>query len=456
MANLLVCDDRKDTCSMLEIAFRKDGHKVETVNSGEAAMRKLDAALYDVVITDINMPGVDGIEVLKHARRTSPDSAVILITGFEDYEAAVDAVNAGAFGYIHKGPSLLEELRVFVGRALKLRELERQNLALKRDAASRNSLDNIIGASPVMGKLKQTIRTVAPTGSTVVIFGESGTGKELVARAVHDCSPRAEEPFISINCGAFPETLLESELFGYVKGAFTGATQNKRGLFEVANGGTVFLDEISEMSLAMQVKLLRVLQERVVRPVGGTHEIAIDVRVIAATNKDLEAMVADKTFREDLYYRISVIPITVPPLRLRRDDIPLLASHFLKKYGPAAGKSIHRLAKKSLEALAEYEWPGNVRQLENTIERAVAMETGEELHVEAPPERARAAAAAIGGNGDRGVPPEGVDMERYVADLERSMLQSALRQSGGVQTKAAELLKLSYRSFRHLMKKYEL
>jgi len=291
MASLLVCDDRRDTCSMLEIAFRKDGHRVETVAAGEAAIKKIDGALYDVIITDINMPGISGIEVLKHARRISPDSAVILITGFEDYEAAVDAVNAGAFGYIHKGPSLLEELRVYLGRALQLSDLKRQNIALKRDASSRNSLDNIIGASAVMDNLKSTIRTVAPTGSTVVIFGESGTGKELVARAVHDCSPRAEEPFISINCGAFPETLLESELFGYVKGAFTGANQNKRGLFEVASGGTVFLDEISEMSLAMQVKLLRVLQERVIRPVGGTQEIAIDVRMIAATNKDLETMV---------------------------------------------------------------------------------------------------------------------------------------------------------------------
>ena len=454
MANLLVCDDRRDTCSMLEIAFRKEGHKVETVNTGEAAMKKIDGALYDVIITDINMPGSNGIEVLKHARRISPDSAVILITGFEDYEAAVEAVNAGAFGYIHKGPSLLEELKIFLGRALSLGELKRQNVALKRDAAARNSLENIIGTSSAMEKLKQTIRTVSPTGSTVVIFGESGTGKELVARAVHDCSPRAGEPFISVNCGAFPETLLESELFGYVKGAFTGANQNKRGLFEVSNGGTIFLDEISEMSLAMQVKLLRVLQERSVRPVGGTTEISIDVRVIAATNKDLEAMVAEKTFREDLYYRISVIPISVPPLRQRREDIPLLANHFLKKYAPAAGKSIVRVDRRSLDALLDYEWPGNVRQLENTIERAVALESSDELRVEAPPERARAAAAAVGGNGN--VPAEGLDMERYVAGVEKSLLQSALKQSGGVQTKAAEMLKLSYRSFRHLMKKYDL
>ena len=441
---------------MLEIAFRKDGHRVETVSAGEAANRKIDAALYDVIITDINMPGINGIEVLKHARRVSPDSAVILITGFEDYEAAVSAVNAGAFGYIHKGPSLLEELRVYLSRALSVNELKRQNLAFKRDAGARNSLDNIIGSSAAMERLKHTIRTVSPTGSTVVIFGESGTGKELVARAVHDCSPRATESFTSINCGAFPETLLESELFGYVKGAFTGATQNKRGLFEVSSGGTDFLDEISEMSLAMQVKLLRVLQERVIRPVGGTQEIAIDVRMIAATNKDLEAMVAAKTFREDLYYRISVIPVVVPPLRERRDDIPALANHFLKKYAPAAGKSIHRIGKKAIEALTGFEWPGNVRQLENTVERAVAMEPTDELHIELPAERTRAAAASAGGNGAVSVPTDGMDMESYVADVERNLLQSALRQCGGVQTRAAEMLKLSYRSFRHLMKKYEL
>jgi two-component system response regulator PilR (NtrC family) len=316
-----------------------------------------------------------------------------------------------------------------------------------------------------MGKLKQTIRTVASTQSTILIYGESGTGKELVARAVHVCSPRATEPFVSINCGAFPETLLESELFGYVKGAFTGANQNKRGLFEVADQGTIFLDEISEMSLTMQVKLLRVLQERSVRPVGGTTEIPIDVRVIAASNRDLDKQVAENTFREDLYYRLSVIPVWVPPLRERREDIPLLVNHFLKKYAPAAGKSILRATPNSLDALCGYEWPGNVRQLENTIERAVALETGEELRAELPAERpkARAAAAGFGGVASPGMPvspgsvlPEGVDMEKYVADVERSLLTAALAQSNGVQTKAADVLKISYRSFRHLMKKYDL
>jgi two-component system, NtrC family, response regulator PilR len=313
-----------------------------------------------------------------------------------------------------------------------------------------------------MEKLKHTIRTVASTQSTVLIYGESGTGKELVARAVHVCSPRAGEPFVSINCGAFPETLLESELFGYVKGAFTGANQNKRGLFEVADKGTVFLDEISEMSLTMQVKLLRVLQERCVRPVGGTDEIAIDVRVIAATNRDLDKQVTENTFREDLYYRLSVIPVSVPPLRQRREDVALLVNHFLKKYVSAAGRNIIRVNPQSLETLSGYEWPGNVRQLENTIERAVALETGEELHVELPAERSKARAAAAGaGVAGSSIPagsvlPEGINMENYVADIEKSLLQSALTQSNGVQTRAAELLKISYRSFRHLAKKYEL
>jgi two-component system response regulator PilR (NtrC family) len=458
MASILVCDDQRSICEMLDISLRKDGHRVETVNGGEAAKKKLSSANYELLITDIKMPQTDGIEVLRFARQSSPDTSVILITAVEDYEAAVQAVKGGAFDYIHKGPGLLEELKIAVGRALETLVLQRENFAFKRDAASRNSLENFIGSSSIIEKLKATIRTIAPTASTVLIYGESGTGKELVARAVHACSTRATEPFVSINCGAFPETLLESELFGYVKGAFTGASQNKRGLFEVASGGTIFLDEIGEMSLSMQVKLLRVLQERTIRPVGGTQETPVDVRVIAATNRDLQEMIAKGAFREDLYYRVSVIPIQVPALRERRDDVELLANHFLKKYSTAAQKSILRISQASLDALKTFEWPGNVRQLENTIERAVAMEAGNELRVdlEADRPRARAVAASSNGHSSPDVPSDGMDFEKYVAGVERSLIESALQQSGGVQIRAAELLKVSYRSFRHLLKKYDI
>jgi two-component system, NtrC family, response regulator PilR len=467
MPNILICDDERSICEMLDITLRREGYKVETVNSGEAGKKKLDCALYDVVITDIKMPNIDGIEVLRHAHKVSPDSAVILITAVDDYEAAVEAVKAGgASDYIRKSPAMVDELKLAIRRALEKVALSRQNFALKRDAATRNSLENIVGNSPAIERLKHTIRTVASTQSTVLIYGESGTGKELVARAVHSCSPRATEAFVSINCGAFPETLLESELFGYVKGAFTGANQNKRGLFEVADRGTVFLDEIGEMSLSMQVKLLRVLQERCVRPVGGTDEVAIDVRVLAATNRDLERQVAENTFREDLYYRLNVIPITVPPLRERREDVPLLVNHFVKKYAKSAGRAIAQVSPESFNLLSTYEWPGNVRQLENTIERAVALETGETLNVQLPVERPRARAAAAGAGADTSanaisvpagaVLPEGMDMGKYVAEIERSLLKSALQQSSGVQTRAADALRISYRSFRHLMKKYEL
>src|SRR5438045_3698501 len=302
MGNILVCDDERSICQMLDIALRRECHQVESGNSGEATKKKLDTAIFDVIVTDIKMPNTSGIEVLRYAHQVSPDSAVILITAVDDYEAAVQAVKAGgATDYIRKSPGMVDEIKLAIRRVLERVTLSRQNFAFKRDAATRNSLDNIIGVSPAMEKLKQTIRTVASTQSTVLIYGESGTGKELVARAVHTCSPRATEPFVSINCGAFPETLLESELFGYVKGAFTGANQNKRGLFEVAGGGTIFLDEIGEMSLTMQVKLLRVLQERSVRPVGGTDEIPIDVRVIAAENRDMDKQVAENTFRGGLY-----------------------------------------------------------------------------------------------------------------------------------------------------------
>ncbi len=487
MGNILVCDDERSICSMLDIALRLDGHHVETVTSGGRAIQKLDSALYDVLVTDVRMPDISGLEVLHHARRVSPDTRVIVITAVDDNETSIQAQNAGAL-YVRKlGANLPTDVRAAVQSAMENQSLRQQNAILKRDAAAHNSLDNIVGDSPAMENLKKLIGTVAGTNSTVIVSGESGTGKELVARAIHACSQRSAEPFVSINCGAFPETLLESELFGYVKGAFTGANQNKRGLFELANGGTIFLDEISEMSLTMQVKLLRVLQERVVRPLGGGGESPIDVRVIAATNKDLDALVGEGLFREDLYYRLRVIPIEVPPLRERGDDIILLANYFLRKFAHQMDKKVSKISSESLDLLRGYDWPGNVRVLENTIERAVAMHgsdggflhmrragdipradgedtygNGEPLQVELPNERSKAraaaAAASAGGGGATGValPADGMDMERYIADVERSLLQSALRRSQGVQTRAAEMLKLSYRSFRHMMKKYDL
>jgi two-component system response regulator PilR (NtrC family) len=453
---ILVCDDERSICQMLQIAFQSQGHRVETVTSGEQACRKIESTLYDVVVTDVRMPHVSGMEVLQYSRRVSPDTQVIVITAVDDSEIPIEALNSGAFYYIRKGPKLLEDLLSAAALAMDRSHLRQQNVALKRDAAQRNSLDNIIGESEPMRKLKQTIRTIAATNSTVIISGESGTGKELVARAVHSCSPRAGDPFVSVNCGAFPETLLESELFGYVKGAFTGATSNKRGLFELSSGGTIFLDEIGEMTLPMQVKLLRVLQERSIRPVGGGQETPVDTRVIAATNKNLQQLVHEGQFREDLYYRLSVIPVEVPPLRNRGEDVILLANSFLKKFAVQMNKNVVRLAPESVAMMRGYDWPGNVRVLENTIERAVAMSDGEELSVELP--NAGSAAISAAGNGAPGValPPEGLDLERYIGEIEKSLLQSALRRSNGVQTRAAELLRLSYRSFRHMMKKYDL
>ena len=458
MGYILVCDDERSICQMLQIAFQNQGHRVETVTSGEQACRKLDTTLYDVLITDVRMPQVSGIQVLQYARRVSPNIEVILITAVDEISTLIEAINSGASYYVSKSPRMMDELQKAVGRAMEHHKLRQENAAYKRDAALRNSLDNLIGESEPMLRLKQTIRTIAATNSTVIVSGESGTGKELVARAIHTCSPRSGEPFVSVNCGAFPETLLESELFGYVKGAFTGANTNKRGLFELANGGTIFLDEIGETTLPMQVKLLRVLQERCIRPVGGGQESPVDVRVIAATNRNLLQQVQEGRFREDLYYRLSVIPVEVPPLRDRGDDIVLLANHFLKKFAVQMGNKVVRLSPESLNTMKGYDWPGNVRVLENTIERAVAMSSEEELRVELPVSGngSMPTAAALAGAPGVALPAEGVDLERYVADIEKSLLQSALRRCNGTQTRAAELLKLSYRSFRHMMKKYGL
>ncbi|MFQ5817361.1 MAG: sigma-54-dependent transcriptional regulator [Terriglobia bacterium] len=469
MLNLLVVDDETSICQVLELGLRRRGHQVETATSGSEARRKLQSQLFDVIICDINLRGVrgdvSGIDLLEYVRTVSSDVPFVLMTGNEQLgETIIRALNLGADRYVVKSNKLVEELEHVVRRAEDYVRVRRERDALRREIR-RLSTDNIIGQSPKMHAIFETLAAVADTQSTILISGESGTGKELVARAIHAHSARADKSFVSINCGGFPETLLESELFGYVKGAFTGAQQNKEGLFQAASGGSLFLDEIGEMSLAMQVKLLRVLQDHRVRPLGSTAEVAVDVRVIAATNKDLSQLVTEKSFREDLYYRISVIPVHVPPLRERREDIPLLAMHFLQRHNQQMRKTLSGIEEKTLECLMRYSWPGNVRELENAIERAVALETTEKITLRNLPEKITGVVLESL-PGSELLPAGGIDLERQLAELQRSYLEAALQmaqelkergeRSGGARQIAADLLKLNYRSFRHYAKKHKL
>ncbi|HEY6442453.1 MAG TPA: sigma-54 dependent transcriptional regulator [Candidatus Acidoferrales bacterium] len=460
MAHLLIVDDEPSIRELLEISFRKEGHKVEVAASGEAAKRQLASRMFDIVVSDICMPDMDGVELLRYCKEVSPSTVFILITGVPTIGTAIDAVNFGADRYVIKGDRLLDELRPAVQHVAESLALRKEAGYLRRELRRLTGLDHMIGTSPKMRSIFELIQNIAPQSSRVLITGESGTGKELVARAIHENSARAKSPFITINCGAFPETLLESELFGYVKGAFTGANDNRRGLFHAAHTGTLFMDEIGNMSVTMQVKLYRVLQEGKVRPIGSTDETDVDVRVIAATNKDFEKEIAEGRFREDLYYRLSVIPIHLPPLRERRDDIPLLAREFLGRFAKSMSKSIEGIEPEAMRRLEVYDWPGNVRELENTIERAVALEAGRRVSSDALPDKIRnhhqesIPGAGHNGNGGPALPEDGLNLEEHIQKIERSYLLAALERSGGVRTQAANILKMSYRSFRHYAKKY--
>lgn len=460
MAHILVVDDERSICELLEITFRKEGHKVEVAHSAEAAKRKLESQIFDIIISDVRMPGEGGVDLLKFTKEIAPDTFFLLITGVPTLETAIAAINAGADRYVIKDHDLVEQLRRAVRGVSDSLKWKKEAGYLRRELRRLTGLDNIIGQSPKMRAIFELIQTIAPQSSRVLITGESGTGKELVARAIHENSMRAQAPFITINCGAFPETLLESELFGYMKGAFTGANENRQGLFQAAHGGTLFMDEIGNMSLAMQVKLYRVLQEGKVRPLGSTEEVDVDVRVIAATNKDFEKEIAEGRFREDLYYRLSVIPIQLPALRERKEDIPLLARHFLERFRKSMEKPVEGISPEAMRKLEEYDWPGNVRELENTMERAVALETTGEITLRVLPDRIAGYAGepVLGpsGNGAVPFPAEGVDFEKEIAETERRYLQAALDKSHGVRTKAADLLKITYRSFRHYAKKHNL
>ncbi len=453
MANLLIVDDEQSYRQLLSLVFDGDNHSIRTAMNGREAMELLRAEPADVIITDVKMPDMNGIELLRSARELLPDVGIVLMTAFATVETAREAFKLGADDFIQK-PFDVEELKIIVKKSLDRQVLITENRAFKRAQRQRGSISNIIGHSDKMQAVYQMIETVAEVQSTILVTGESGTGKELVARAIHDLSPRAEKPFISINCGAFTETLLESELFGYVKGSFTGANTNRKGLFEAAHEGTIFLDEIGEMSPAMQVKLLRVLQERKVRPVGAHDEISIDARVIAATNRNLKAMSEEGTFREDLFYRISVIPIALPALRERKEDIPSLVAHFVKKFCDQTGREV-TISDKAMQFLENYAWHGNVRELEHTIERAVALERTEEIQPERLPEH------ITNYNPERikaefDLPDNGINLTSHLDNLEKTYVVEALKQTGGNQTKAAELLQVSVRSFRHLLDKHSI
>lgn len=459
MAHILVVDDERSICELLEITFRKEGYRVEVAPSVDAARRKLESQIFDIVISDVRMPGAGGVDLLKFTKEIAPDCFFLLITGVPTVETAIAAINAGADRYVIKDHELVDQLRRAVREVAESLKWKKEAGYLRRELRRLTGLDNIVGQSPKMREIFDLIQTIAPQTSRVLITGESGTGKELVARAIHENSLRAQQPFITINCGAFPDTLLESELFGYVKGAFTGANDNRQGLFQAAHGGTLFMDEIGNMSLTMQVKLYRVLQEGKVRPVGSTEETDVDVRIIAATNKEFETEIAEGRFREDLYYRLSVIPIQLPSLRERREDIPLLARHFLERFRTSMEKPVQSISPEAMRRMEAYDWPGNVRELENTMERAVALETGTEISLHVLPDRVAGYSpdSALGTESlALKIPAEGIDFEMKVAGVERRYLQAALERAGGVRTRAAELLKITYRSFRHLAKKHNI
>lgn len=453
MPNLLIVDDEQSYRQLLSLVFGDAGYNIKTAANGREALDLLKAEPIDMIVSDVRMPDLDGIDMLRELRETMPDVGIVFMTAHASVEAAREAFKLGADDFIEK-PFDVDELKLIVKKALDKQELIVENRAFKRAQRERGSIKNIVGNSSKMQAIYQMIETVAEVQSTVLITGESGTGKELVARAIHDRGPRAEKPFISINCGAFTETLLESELFGYIKGAFTGANTNRKGLFEAADKGTIFLDEIGEMTPAMQVKLLRVLQERRVRPVGAHEELPVDARVIAATNRDLKQMSVDGTFREDLFYRISVIPISLPPLRERPEDIPELVSHFVEKFCKLAGRTVS-VSPKTMGMLENYVWGGNVRELEHTIERAVALERENEIQPERLPEH------ITNYNPDRikaefSLPDDGLNLAAHLDNLEKTYVIEALKMTAGNQTKAADLLQMQVRSLRHLLDKHSI
>jgi two-component system response regulator PilR (NtrC family) len=452
---ILVVDDEKSMREFLEIMLRKEDYRVSLASNGEEVLRLIERDIFDLVLLDIRMPKMDGIAVLKKIKALSPETVVIMITAYASADTAIKAMKEGAYDYITK-PFKIEEIKLIIKNALEKRNLQKENTLLKQVIRDRYHFDNIIGQSPKMLALYDLLDKVGPTKTNILITGESGTGKELVAKAIHYSSPRKDRPFVTLNCGAIPESLIESELFGHMKGAFTDAIATKKGLFEVADEGTLFLDEISELPLLMQVKLLRVLQDREFKRVGGTEDIRVDVRIIAATNKDLEEAVREKRFREDLFYRLNVIQIKLPSMRERREDVPLLAMHFLQKFSEELNKTISNISSDALQLLLDYDYPGNVRELQNIIERAVALETSPELTAQNLRSYLDDHLQLKKGGLELDIPNEGINLEKLVEEIERTLLLKALNRTHGIKKKAAELLGINFRSMRYRLDKYGL
>ncbi|MGA2532375.1 MAG: sigma-54 dependent transcriptional regulator [Candidatus Aminicenantales bacterium] len=453
MENVLIIDDEKSLLDLLSVVFKKEGYGVRTALSAGKAFEIFDKEDIDLVVTDIKMPEMNGMDVLRHVRETHPDMPVVMVTAYGSINQAVEALKAGALDYVVK-PFDVEELKIIVGRGLAERRLRQENIQLKRDLKERYSFENMIGKSRAMQEIYTLIEKVASTDSTVLVTGESGTGKEMAARAIHFQSGRRDNQFVSINCAALPENLLESELFGHTKGSFTGAVADKKGMFEVATRGTLFLDEVGEMSPWTQVKLLRALQERKVRRVGGTEEIAVDVRIIAATNRDLKKRIQEGKFREELFYRLNVISFDMPPLRRRTEDIPLLVTFFLQKYCDKLAKKTKRLTPEVIGLLEAYAWPGNIRELENVIERIVAIEDRETVAVGCLPKEIISPQKAKPETQHSFEP--GFNLTVYLDDVAKTYVSQALVATGGSIQKAAPLLGISYRTMRYLIGKFSL
>ena len=454
---ILIADDEQSMREWLRILFQRDGFDVLVAEDGVAARDLVARDYVDVVLSDIRMPRMDGLDLLQAIREIAPDVVVIMMTAHFTRDSAEwkRARDSGAAALLEKPFRDINLVTLQVRQLIDARRIRHERDVL-RQAIAEDGFAGIIGRSRPMLDVFRLVETVCRTNSTVLLTGESGTGKELVARALHLLSLRRDHPFVAVNCGALPEALLESELFGHVRGAFTGADSNKKGLIDAADNGTIFLDEIGEMSPSMQVKLLRVLQERRYRRVGGTEEISASIRVIAATNRNLAARVAEGQFREDLYYRLNVIPIRLPALRERADDVPLIAEHFLAKFTREMGKTIVGFSADAVERLKTYGWPGNVRELENVVERAVALESADRIQAETLGDHLSGARSSPAARANEAFPPAGFNLEQHLQEVERTHVERALRQSGGIQTKAAELLGLSFRQFRYLVKKYNL